>query len=78
MVKLLNRLISCVSETIGALDEFYGKEIGYFLDDESPSLKSSISAIDKAYTQLRGLLLKLQRLQKELCVDNPQGVSKPS
>jgi hypothetical protein len=83
LVKLLKRLTSRLSETVEAWEEFrcQRKEIEYFLSDagEPPasrlSLKSSIVAIDKTFSDLRLLLAKLQRFEKELCDGNPQGVS---
>jgi len=82
MVRLIRQLISGLSDTVGAWDEFERKEIGYFLyDGESPStssppsLKSSVAAVDKAFSALKVLLRKLRDLEKELCEDNPQGVS---
>lgn len=80
MVRLLRQLIGGLSDTVGAWDEFQRKEIGYFLyDGESPtassSLKSSVAAVDKAFSALKVLLRKLRDLEKELCEDNPQGVS---
>jgi hypothetical protein len=79
MVKLLRQLISGLSDTVGAWDEFQRKEIGYFLyDGDSPttssSLKPSVAAVDKAFSELSGLLRKLQDLRNELYEDNPQGV----
>ena len=79
MVKLLRQLISGISDTVGAWDEFQRKEIGYFLyDGDSPttssSLKPSVAAVDKAFSELSSLLRKLQDLRNELCEDNPQGV----
>jgi len=80
MVRLLRQLTGRLSDTVVAWDEFQRKEIGYFLyDGESPtassSLKTSAAAIDKTFSDLKALLRKLQCLQKELCEDNPQGVS---
>ena len=80
MVKLLRQLISGLSDTVGAWDEFRQKEIGYFLcvDGEPPTtsspLKPSVAAVDKAFSELKVLLRKLQDLRKEMCEDNPQGV----
>ena len=82
MVRLLRQLISGLSDTVGAWGEFQRKEIGYFLiDGESPSapsppsLRSSVAAVDKAFSFLKVLLRKLRDLEKQLCEDNPQGVS---
>lgn len=82
MVKLLIQLISRLSDTVGAWDEFHGKEIGYFLpagesSAASSTLKPSVAAIDRAFSQLKVILMKFERLRKELCEDNPQGVSQP-
>jgi hypothetical protein len=79
MLKLLRQLISRVSDTIEAWDEFCRKDIGYFLDDDTPSslsLKHSIGAVDSGFAKMRCLLSRLQRLQKELSQDSPQGVSR--
>lgn len=70
MVYLLIRLISRLSEAIAAWDEFSQNDIGYFLDDESPSLKPSITAVHRAFAQLKAILLNLERLKKELLDDN--------
>jgi hypothetical protein len=82
MVKLLTKLISRLSDTICAWDQFNKNEIGHFLYDEgdhhptaSSPLKASVAAVEKAYSDLNGFLRKLQKLEKELCKDNPQGVS---
>jgi hypothetical protein len=80
MVRLLGQLISRLSDTIGAWDEFRRSDIGFFLYDgksrtASSSLKSSVSAVDKAFSDLKGLLRRLQYLEKELCRDKPQRVS---
>ena len=75
MMKLLVQLISPLSDTIEAWDEFQRKEVGFFLHDESPSLRPSIVATSKAFAKLKILLLKLERLKKELNNDNPQSVS---
>jgi hypothetical protein len=82
MVKLLRQLIRRLSETISAWDEFENHEIGYFLyDGESPttssSLKFSLGAVNKAFSDLKDILRKLRYLERELCKDNPQGVSHP-
>lgn len=76
MVQLLRQLISGLSDTIEVWDQFRGREIGYFLENDSPSLKPSMAAIDRIYAELGGLLSKLQRLERELCQDSPQGVSR--
>jgi hypothetical protein len=80
MGKLLTKFISRLSDTIHAWDQFRKNEIGHFLYDEehptnSPQLKASVAAVDKAYSDLNGFLSKLQKLEKDLCKDNPQGVS---
>ena len=80
MVKLLRQLIRRLSDTVGGWDKFQRKEIGYFLYDEKPStalpsLKPSVDAVDTAFLELKEILRKLQALEKELCEDNPQGVS---
>ena len=80
MVKLLTLLISRLSDTIFAWDQFRENEIGHFLYDEeypttSSPLKASVAAVDKVYSDLNGFLRKLQKLEKELCKNNPQGVS---
>jgi hypothetical protein len=83
LVKLSKQLISRLSEPVEAWEEFryQRKEIEYFLSDEGEqpasrlSLKSSIVAIDKTFSDLRLLLGKLERFEKELCDGNPQGVS---
>jgi hypothetical protein len=81
MVKLLRQLIRGLSDTVGAWEKFQRKEIGYFLHDGKhstapPSLKLSVSAVDKAFSELKELHRKLEELKKELCEDNPQGVSR--
>jgi hypothetical protein len=80
MVKLLRQLIRGLSGTVRAWDKFQRKEIGYFLYDgesgaSSSSLKRSLVAIDKAFSELKDLQGSLQDLKKELCENNPQGVS---
>jgi hypothetical protein len=81
MGNLLTKFISRLSDTIRAWDQFQKNEIGHFLYDEEhpttspPHLKASVAAVDKAYSDLNGFLWKLQKLQKDLCKDNPQGVS---
>jgi len=80
MVNLLRDLISGLDDTVGAWDDFWRKEIGYFQDDDEPlasssSLELSIAAVGKAMSTLKTLLLKLKDLEKKLCKDNPQGVS---
>jgi hypothetical protein len=80
MVKLLRQLINCLSDTVGAWEKFQRKEIWYFIDDvdspaTSPTLKPSVNAVDDAFLDLKELLEKLRHLEKELCQDNPQGVS---
>jgi len=79
-VKLLRQLISRLSDTVGTWDEFQRKEIEYFLYDgeseaSSSSLKPSVGAIEKVFSDLKVLRRKLQDFKKELCEDNPQGVS---
>jgi hypothetical protein len=80
MVRLLTKLTSRLSDTICAWEQFRKNEIGYFLSDGEPptastALKPSVAAVDKAYSDLSDFLRKLQKLEKELCKDNPQGVS---
>jgi hypothetical protein len=80
MVRLLRQLISGLSDTVGTWGEFRRKEIEYFLcDGESPtvssSLKSSVAAVNKAFSDLKVHLRKLRDLEKELCEDNPQGLN---
>ena len=81
MVNLLEQLISSLSDTVQAWEEFQRKEIGYFLYGSdslncSAPLRPIVDAIDKEFSQLRDNLLKLERLRKELCEANP--VSNPS
>ena len=80
MVKLLRQLISCLSEAVGAWEKFQRKDIEYFLYDgnslkAASYLKPSLNAVDKVFWDLKGLLRKLRELERELCQDNPQGVS---
>lgn len=80
MVKLLVQLTNRLSDTVEAWDDFQGKDIWYFLSGgtlstPSSTLKPNVMAVSKAFSQLKVLLLKLERLRKELCNDNPQGVS---
>jgi hypothetical protein len=80
MVKLLRQLISRLSDTVDAWDQFQQKEIGYFgchsePPAASPSLKSSVAAVEKPFGKLKVLRGALQDLKKELCEENPQGVS---
>jgi hypothetical protein len=79
MVNLLRHLIRGLSDTAGAWEKFQRKEIGYFHDSNSstasPPLEPSVNAVDKAFSELEVLRRKLQDLKKELCEDNPQGVS---
>ena len=79
MVHLLRDLISGLSDTVGAWDEFRRHEIGFFQDDGEPltssPLKPSVNAVGKTLSKLKALLLKLTDLEKKLCKDNPQGVS---
>jgi hypothetical protein len=80
MVKLLRPLIDSLSDTVEAWDQFQQKEIGYFRCQGDPlsassSLNSSIAAVEKAFGKLKTLRGKLQNLRKELCAENPQGVS---
>jgi hypothetical protein len=80
MVKLLTQLTSRLYETVEAWHEFQGKDVEYFLSGgsspaESAALRHSVTAISKAFAQLRVLRQKLDRLRKELRDDNPQGVS---
>ena len=73
MVKLLRQLIRGLSGTISAWDEFQRNQIGHFLyDGKSPttsSLTFSVCAVDKAFSDLRVLLWRLQDLERELCKD---------
>lgn len=83
MVKLLRQLISVLSNTVEAWDEFKRKDIRYFRSEgeppnNSPPLKHLVAAVDTAFWNLRVLRGKLQNLKKELCEDNPQGVSRLS
>jgi hypothetical protein len=80
MVKLLRQLISTLSDTVEAWDQFQQKEIGYFVCHSEPPpalafLKSSVAAIEKAFLKLKVLRGTLQNLRKELCEKNPPGVS---
>lgn len=80
MVKLLRQLIRGLSDIVGAWEKFQRKDIGYFLHDVKPStappsLKLSVNAVDKTFSELKELHRKLEELKKELCEDNPQGVS---
>ena len=79
MVILLRQLVKCLSATIRTWEKFQRREIGYFLYEESgaasSSLRPSLFAIDKAFSELNELRGLLQDLKKELCEDNPQGVS---
>lgn len=80
MAKLLRQLINSLSDTIAAWDQFQQKEIGYFVCQReppvaSPSLKSSVTAVEKSFGKLKVLHGILQNLSKELCEENPQGVS---
>jgi hypothetical protein len=77
MVKLLQQLISGLSDTIQVWDHFQQKDIGYFRCQSDPpnSLASSLDTIERAFGKLRMLRTKLQTLKKELCDNAPQGVS---
>jgi hypothetical protein len=82
MVKLLTQLICGLSDTVRAWDEFQRNDIWHFqFDGESSTtsshLESSFAAVRKTFSDLNGILQKLQELEKELCKDNPQGVSLP-
>jgi hypothetical protein len=81
MVQLLTQLICGLSDTVRAWEEFQRNDIWYFIDGESPTtsshLESSVRAVSKTFSHLHGILQKLQELKKELCKDNPQGVSHP-
>jgi hypothetical protein len=66
---LLGTLTRALTETVEAWTEFQRKQIGYFDDDES------IDTVDNAFSDLRGLLQKLQNLTKQCCEDNPRIVS---
>ena len=78
MVNHLRDLISSLSDTVGAWDEFRQNEIGYFQDDDelSTSLSSlKSSAVGKAISTFNALLPKLKDLEEKLCSGNPHGVS---
>ena len=80
MVRLLRQLISSLADIVGAWDKFQRKDLGYFIYDgetssASSSLKFSVNAVDKAFWDLKDDLRKLHDLERELCKDNPQGVS---
>lgn len=77
MVKLLRLLISGLFDTIQAWDQFAEKEIGYLRCPNDPrnALASPLDAIEKAFREMKKLHKKLQNLRKELCEENPQGVS---
>jgi hypothetical protein len=78
MVEYLRQLTSRLSETVGAWDEFQGSETGYFLDRSptaSSRLRLSVAAVVRSFAELRALQQQLERLRKDLCEGNPQGVS---
>lgn len=80
MVKLLRQLISGLSDTVEAWEQFQQNEIGYFgchsePPTASPPMKSSVAAVEKTFWKLKDLHGALQNLRKELCEENPQGVS---
>jgi hypothetical protein len=76
IVALLRQLIGGLADTVAAWDTFQQTEIGYFLyDDGFASLKPSILVVSKTFAQLKTVQRNLERLKKELCEDNPQGVS---
>lgn len=80
MIGLLRLLIGGLTDTINAWDEFRRRDMEYFLYDgdvltQSTLLHSSVSAVDKAFSDLRSLRQKLKDLKDELCEKNPQGVS---
>jgi hypothetical protein len=85
MVALLRDLRCSLSNTVVAWDKFQKKELGYFLFDDhssdrfgfASSLRASIGVVDDSFSEMRDVLRKLQVLEKELCEDNPQGVSHP-
>jgi hypothetical protein len=81
MVGLIRRLKNRLSDTVAAWDEFQRGEIGYFNDGESTAvlpLMNSIRAVNKAFSELKEILRKLQELERELCDDCPQGVGHSS
>jgi hypothetical protein len=84
MVILVRRLITRLSDTVAAWDKFQRSGMGYFRYDGEPHgkhrasslpIRASYDAIDTSFLELKGFLEKLERLKKELCEDNPQGVS---
>ena len=83
MVLLVRRLISRLSDTVAAWDKFQRSGMEYFHYDGEPHgkrkaspspVRASYDAIVTAFMELKGLLGTLERLKKELCEDNPQGV----
>lgn len=71
MVKLLSRLIRRLSDTIHAWDRLQESEIDYFLYDgdsrtSSASLKVSVAAVGKTFSELSGILRRLKDLETEL------------
>jgi hypothetical protein len=83
ILELSRQLIRLLSGTVEAWGEFQRKEIGYFLYDgesptASPSLRPSLDGVDRVFSNLKGCLRKLQDFEKELCADNPRGVSRLS
>ena len=80
MVKHLRQLISCLSNAVDAWDQFQQKEIRYFdyysmSETASPYLNYSVTTVEKAFRKLKALRGILENLRKELCEENPQGVS---
>jgi hypothetical protein len=79
MVRLLRQLTRRLSDTVGAWEAFRRNDIDYFEYDGEPPASSFIpsrNAVKKSFLELNAILHKLQSLRKELCEDNPQGVSR--
>jgi hypothetical protein len=75
MLKMSKRVIRRMSDTIRAWEDFrfHRKEIDYFLFTSgdsgvasSTSLKSSITAIDKSFSNLSALCRRMREFEKEL------------
>jgi hypothetical protein len=82
-LELLRQLIRRLSGAVEAWGEFQRKEIGYFLYDgesptASPSLRPSLDAVDRVFSNFKGCLRRLQDFEKELREDHPHGVSRLS